>query len=87
MRSTRQFSITVPNEMADMVEARVASGMYPTESEVFRAGLRALDAQEHAIEAWLRDQVVPALVAVKADPGRVISAEDVLVRLLRPGGR
>ncbi|EOJ4048767.1 type II toxin-antitoxin system ParD family antitoxin, partial [Escherichia coli] len=31
MRTTQQFSITLTNEMADMVRARVASGAYASE--------------------------------------------------------
>lgn len=42
MRSTQQFSITWPNEMADVVKAKVATGEYATESEVIRDGLRML---------------------------------------------
>ncbi|WP_374200825.1 type II toxin-antitoxin system ParD family antitoxin [Inquilinus sp. Marseille-Q2685] len=34
MRTTQQFSVTLPNEMADMVRAKVASGEYASESEV-----------------------------------------------------
>ena len=41
MRSTQQFSVTLPNEMADHVRAKVASGEYASESEVIRDGLRA----------------------------------------------
>lgn len=37
---TRQFSITLPNEMADIVKTKVAAGEYATESEVIRDGLR-----------------------------------------------
>ena len=33
MRSTRQLSITLPNEMAEMVRAKVESGEYASESE------------------------------------------------------
>lgn len=46
MRSTQQFSITLPNEMADAVRAKVATGEYATESEVIRDGLRALLARD-----------------------------------------
>jgi Arc/MetJ-type ribon-helix-helix transcriptional regulator len=38
MRSTQQFSITLPNEMAEAVRAKVAAGEYATESEVIRDG-------------------------------------------------
>ena len=81
MRSTQQFSITLPNEMADVVKAKVAAGEYATESEVIRDGLRTLLARDRAVETWLREQVVPAAQALKADPGRARSAEQARERL------
>ena len=77
MRTTQQFSITLPNEMADMVKAKVAAGEYATESEVIRDGLRTLLARDRAMDAWLREQVVPAVAALQEDPGRVLSADQV----------
>lgn len=77
MRSTRQLSITLPNEMADAVKAKVTAGEYATESEVIRDGLRALLARDRAMDAWLREQVIPAAQALKASPGRAMSAEQV----------
>ena len=49
MRSTKQLSVTLPNEMAREVAAKVASGEYASESEVIREGLRALSAREKAL--------------------------------------
>lgn len=77
MRSTQQFSVTLPNEMAAQVRAKVASGEYASESEVIRDGLRALQAREKATEAWLRGEVVPAFDALKSDPSRARSPDDV----------
>ncbi|WP_439862904.1 ribbon-helix-helix domain-containing protein [Pseudomonas antarctica] len=77
MRSTQQMSITLPIEMATLVKAKVASGEYASESEVIRDGLRALVARDRAMEDWLRDEVIPAAVALKADPGRALSAGDI----------
>jgi len=68
MRSTRQLSITLPNEMAEMVRARVESGEYASESEIIRDGLRALEMRDRALEAWLWEDVVTAYDAMKADP-------------------
>lgn len=81
MRSTQQFSITLPNEMADVVKAKVAAGEYATESEVIRDGLRTLMARDRAMEAWLREQVIPAAEALKADPESALSADQVRERL------
>jgi len=77
MRSTRQLSVTLPNDMAKMVRNKVASGEYATESEVIRDGLRALEARDRAVEHWLREAVVPAYDALKADPSRAISSAAV----------
>lgn len=81
MRSTQQFSITLPNQMADVVKAKVAAGEYATESEVIRDGLRALLARDRALESWLINQVAPAYDALKADPSRTLSVNQVRARL------
>ena len=81
MRSTQQLSITLPNEMADLVRAKVATGEYATESEVIRDGLRTLLARDRAMEGWLREQVAPAYDARKADPPRAVSADNVRAAL------
>jgi putative addiction module CopG family antidote len=71
VRSTQQFSITLPNEMAEAVRSKVAAGEYATESEVIRDGLRALLARDRAVESWLREQIAPA----KADPSRAVGVD------------
>ncbi len=81
MRSTQQFSITLPNEMAKLVRGKVTSGEYASESEVIRDGLRTLLARDKAIEAWLRNEVAPAYDAILADPKRGLAAGDVRAAL------
>jgi putative addiction module CopG family antidote len=81
MRTTQQFSITLPNEMADAVKSKVATGEYATESEVIRDGLRALLARDRAVENWLHEQVGPAYDALKADAARAVTIDDVRVSL------
>lgn len=81
MRTTQQMSITLPNEMAAQIKARVASGEYASESEVIREGLRALSARENAVEQWLREQVVPAYEALNADLARGISSVELREKL------
>jgi len=81
VRTTQQLSITLPNEMADAVKAKVQAGEYATESEVIRDGLRALLARDRAVEGWLHDQVGPAYDALKADPSRAITAQELRARI------
>jgi putative addiction module CopG family antidote len=81
VRTTQQLSITLPNEMADVVKAKVRAGEYATESEVIRDGLRALLARDRAVENWLHQQVGPAYDALKTDPTRAITPDQVRARL------
>lgn len=81
MRTTQQFSITLPNEMANAVKAKVQTGEYATESEVIRDGLRALMARDRAIESWLLHQVGPAYDSMRADPTRAITPDQIRTRL------
>ena len=81
MRTTQQFSITLPNEMADIVKTKVAAGEYATESEVIRDGLRVLMARDRAMENWLRQEVGPAYDALKADPARAVTVNQVRAKL------
>lgn len=81
MRSTQQFSITLPNEMAETVRAKVAAGEYATESEVIRDGLRVLLARDRAVEDWLRKNVAAAYDALKANPSRAVAVGAVKARL------
>jgi antitoxin ParD1/3/4 len=81
MRTTQQFSITLPNDMADAVKAKVQMGEYATESEVIREGLRSLLARDRAIDSWLHQQVGPAYDALKMDPSTALTAAQLRVRL------
>lgn len=81
MRTTQQLSITLPIEMAAIVKAKVEAGEYATESEVIRDGLRALIARDRAVESWLHGQVGPAYDALRSDPSRAISIDQVKARL------
>jgi putative addiction module CopG family antidote len=87
MGSTQEFNITLPSEMAELVRAKVASGEYATESDVFSDGLRALLAREQAVETWLQEEVAPAYDALKASPGRAVSASEVRARLAAVHGQ
>ena len=54
MRTTKPITVTL-GELQERVDARVKSGTYSSASEVVRAGLRALDREEEALdEIWRR---------------------------------
>ena len=75
-RASRPITVTL-GELQERVEARVKSGAYASASEVMRAALRALDREEAAIGAWLRQRVDEAF----ADPRPNIPARKVFKRL------
>ena len=81
MRSTTQFSVTVPNEMADMIKAKVEAGEYASESEVFRDGLRILQSRERAFERWLREEVTKSYDEHMADPSSGLTPEEARASL------
>jgi len=48
---------------------------------VVRAGLRARQERDAAVEHWLRDEVAPTYDAMQTDPGRGLSADQVTAAL------
>jgi antitoxin ParD1/3/4 len=77
MPSAEKRTVSLPVEQADYIDGLVASGAYATASEVVRAGLRALQERDAAVERWLREEVVPVAAAMQDDPGRAIPAAQV----------
>ena len=68
MPATAKRTFSLPAEQAKFIDAQVKSGGYASGSEVVRAGLRALQERDAAIERWLRDEVIPVYDSMKADP-------------------
>jgi antitoxin ParD1/3/4 len=81
MRNTRPLTVTLPHELAAMVKAKVASGEYASESEVIRDGLRALQARDAALEAWLRSEAAKSYDEFAAEPTIGIPGEQIMERL------
>jgi len=81
MRTTQQFSITLPNDMASAVAQKITSGRYASVSEVMRDGLRALMERDAAIDRWLREEVVPGHQEYLADPSKAVPADQIMERL------
>lgn len=86
MRSTQQFSITLPSELADAVKTKFASGEYANESEVIYEGLRTLIARDRAVEQWLRTEVTSACDKLKAEPSRALASEQMRALLAAARG-
>jgi antitoxin ParD1/3/4 len=81
MPSTAKRTFSLPAEHAKFIDTKVASGAYASGSEVVRAGLRALQERDAAVERWLREDVAPVCDAMQTDPSRAIPAKKVFARI------
>ena len=81
MPSTRSLRVTLPEDMAEMVKAKVESGEYASESEVVGEGLRALLDRDDALTRWLKEEVVAAYDEYRADPTNVVDADEMMERI------
>lgn len=77
----QELTITLPDDIAGFVKSMVKAGKYATESDVIHDSLRIFHNKNSGIEHWLADQVGPAYDALKADPSRGLTAEQVRARL------
>lgn len=71
-RAIKPITVTL-GAMTSRAQAHVESGRYGSISEVLRAGLRALDREEAALEALIKAKVEEAL----ADPQPMLTPAEV----------
>jgi antitoxin ParD1/3/4 len=81
MSTTSKRTVSLPEEHSAYIDQMVASGAFASAREVVRAGLRALQERETAVDRWLREEVAPAYDAMQADPDRGIPASQVFDEL------
>ncbi|QUD86582.1 type II toxin-antitoxin system ParD family antitoxin [Phenylobacterium montanum] len=81
MAAAEKRTFSLPSEQSRFIDQLVESGAYATGSEVVRAGLRALQQQDAALERWLREEVAPVALAMQADPGRGIPLDEVMAEI------
>ena len=57
MSRAEKRTVSLPHEHALFIDEQVASGYFASASEVVRAGLRALQERNAAVERWLDEEV------------------------------
>jgi antitoxin ParD1/3/4 len=65
-RTSKPVTVTL-GELQDRVYERVDNGSYASVSEVLRAGLRALDREEAALNDWMRARIEESLADPRPD--------------------
>ncbi len=83
MSATGSLTITLPVDLADLVRRKVASGEFPSESDVIREGLAVLAARDGVVDDWLRGEVASIYDRVIADPDGETSAADEVFDAIR----
>lgn len=74
---SRQLSIELPKELADIVDALVASGSYADASEVIEEALELFTRQDEPLEDWVRTEMVAAYDEWKANPSSGLTVDEV----------
>jgi antitoxin ParD1/3/4 len=77
MPTVEKRTISLPPAQSQYIDRLVETGTYGSASEVVRAGLRALQERDAVVDRWLREEVVPVHDAMRANPERCLSAEQV----------
>ena len=76
-------NISLPRELEEYVDAKVASGEYAHSSEVVRDGLRLLMRQEAEKLEWLREAIAEGVAA--SDRGDIVPGERILAEVKKHG--
>lgn len=78
---SRRLSIELPEELADIVDARVALGRNASASEVIEEALQLLAEQDAPLEEWEERALAAAYDEWKANPTAVYTVEEVRAHL------
>jgi antitoxin ParD1/3/4 len=76
MRTSKPLTVTLGHQQS-ILDVQLSSGTYASASEVLRAGLRALEREQNALDLLLKQKVHDAM----ADPRPDSDARDVFSRL------
>lgn len=81
MSASHKRTFSLPAEQSEYIDAKIESGQFASGSEVIRAGLRALQAQDEAVERWLNSEVASAYDAIKDGRSQTTSVGDVFDKI------
>ena len=76
MSNVQKRTFSLPAEHADFIDKLVGSGAYASGSEVIRAGLRAQQERDAAVERWLREEATTAYEDWKTGKTKTLTADE-----------
>lgn len=77
MSGTVKRTVSIDPENSAYIDAQIKAGGYASTSEVVRAGLRALQERDAAVERWLQNEVASTYDAVQSGKTELQSADSV----------
>ena len=76
MAAVHKRTFSLPREQSAFIDEKIRSGQFASSSEVIRAGLRALQERDDAVERWLKNEVAATYDAAKEGRGKTMSVGD-----------
>lgn len=82
------MNVSLTPQLEEMINQKVATGLYQSASEVVRAGLRLLEEQDRTREQRLEELRREIARGIKdADEGRTVPFDESLVERINANGR
>jgi antitoxin ParD1/3/4 len=81
MATIAKRTISLSGEHDTYIKRKLRSGDFASASEIVRAGIRALQERDAAIERWLHAEVAPTYDAMTENPGRAVSIKDAFMSI------
>lgn len=78
MSVARQFTITLPEETAAVIDGQIEAGSYASVSDLVNESLQAFVERETALDRWLRDEVLAGHAEYLAAPASAVPIDKVL---------
>tara|TARA_R110002096_G_scaffold44526_12_gene120381 strand:+ start:1085 stop:1366 length:282 start_codon:yes stop_codon:yes gene_type:complete len=81
MSASHKRTFSLPAEQSAYIDEKINSGQFASGSEVIRAGLRALQERDNAVEHWLKTEVASRYDAAKAGESTTMSVDEAFDKI------
>lgn len=78
---SKKLTVELPEDLLAFAAAKVAAGEFASLDEAVAAGVRNLQAEDAAIDRWVREEVVPSYEQWVADGKPTRSSDEVFADL------